>query len=81
MSKLLSVFKSSGELAKIARKDTYILFIFLLITATILILIEPKNLLIVVKGSYSLNKLLLFLIIFSMSLCLYSLRRWKDIYD
>jgi len=33
------------------------------------------------RGSYLFNKLLIFLIIFSMSLCLYSLRRWKDIYE
>lgn len=81
MSKLLSVFKSSGELAKIARRDIYVLFIFLLITAAVLILIEPINLFTVVEGSYLFNKLIIFLIIFSMSLCLYSLRRWKDIYD
>jgi len=81
MSKLLYVFKSSGELAKIARRDIYILFIFLLITAAVLIFIEPKNISTVVEGSYLFNKLLIFLIIFSMSLCLYSLRRWNDIYE
>ena len=86
MSKLLSVIKGSGELAKVARRDIYILLIFLVVSALVLILFEPVNTAIFnfFNNNYSnvgIEKMLIFLVIFSLALCFYSIRRWKEIYE
>lgn len=86
MSKFLSLFKSSGELAKVAKRDFYAILLFLILSAAALIFIEPLGTSIfnIFDNSYShvgVEKMLLFLVILSFALCFYSIRRWKDIYD
>ena len=86
MSKLLSVIRGSGEMAKVARRDFYVLIIFLLISAGVLLLIEPVNNAVynffnVTYSNIGIEKMLIFLVIFSLALCFYSIRRWKEIYE
>ncbi len=86
MSKFLSVLKSSGEMARIARRDIYALIIVLIISAAVLILIKPINssLFYYISSTYThvgIEKMLIFFVIFSFALCLYSIRRWKEIYE
>lgn len=86
MSKFLSLFKSSGEMAKIARWDIYAILLFLILSAAALIFIEPLGTSIfnIFDNSYShvgVEKMLLFLVILSFALCFYSIRRWKEIYE
>jgi len=86
MSKFLSVLKSSGEAAKIAKRDVYALIGFLIICAAALILIEPLNttMFSYINSTYThigIEKMLIFFVLFSFAICFYSIRRWKEIYE
>lgn len=85
MSKLLSVFKNISKRAKIARRDIYALLMLLIISATALIFIEPLNTTIFryLESTFShigIEKALLFLAIFCLVLCFFSIRRGKEFY-
>jgi len=85
MSKLLTVFKSTSERAKNARRDIYALLILLLISGIALIYIEPLNKTIFhfLESTFSnvdIEKILLFFVIFCVTVCIYLVRRWKEIY-
>ncbi|MGI9533623.1 MAG: GAF domain-containing protein, partial [Thermodesulfobacteriota bacterium] len=69
---------------KNSNRDLYILLAFLLFTIGFLFVFDPVNTLyeaFEVNSSYGFDKILVFLLIFCFGICLYSLRRWREVID
>jgi len=67
-----------------SNKDLYVLLAFLVFTIGFLFVFDPINAIyeaFEVNPSYGFDKILVFLLIFCFGICLYSLRRWREVTD
>ena len=85
MSRLLSVFRGSGDSANPALRGIFV-FVILLFALAALLLIDPVNTAVFnflnrISPLLNIEKIIFILLVFSSVLSFYSIRKWKENYD